>query len=512
MKALAWGAGATLALGFGLAAAPAEAQAMECGALAELRLGDVNLLSATEVTDREDLPPFCSVVGYVRPAINFEIRLPLEGWNGGFYMTGCGGFCGQVLIDAGGFINAPTPGLKRGYAVATSDSGHWGTGSTDARWALENRLAEVDWGERGMRETAETAIAVIEAYYGAAPAPKIFQGCSTGGRQANMLAVKSPELFDGIINGAPALDYTGLVATWMASVVQANTAEDGAQIVTPYVVPLIRETVYSQCDGADGLEDGLISDPGACEIDWSGATCDAREAPCLSEAQVETLTAWYETGAVDSSGDKLYPATVPYGSEPFWGLWLTGFEGGGGKIVPVFNRNFMQFMAFPEDPGESYSAMDFDFDEDPARLALMGSIYNSDDPDLKAFAEAGGRMITWHGLADAIVPPGKTLHYYARVAEAAGGVETAQAFNRLFMIPGVDHCGLQKGPGIGQDGLDLITAMEDWLAGEAPETITTTRYDADGNAEWSRPVCAWPAEAVHDGEGDPASPESWSCE
>src|SRR6056297_2072064 len=110
--------------------------------------------------------------------------------------------------------------------VATSDSGHWGAGSTDARWALENRLAEVDWGERGMRETAETAIAVIEAHYGAAPAPKIFQGCSTGGRQANMLAVKSPELFDGIINGAPALDYTGLVATWMASVVQANTAED----------------------------------------------------------------------------------------------------------------------------------------------------------------------------------------------------------------------------------------------------------------------------------------------
>jgi feruloyl esterase len=121
-------------------------------------------------------------------------------------------------------------------------------------------------------------------------------------------------------------------------------------------------------------------------------------------------------------------------------------------------------------------------------------------------------MLTWHGLADAIVPPGKTVDYYEAVAEAAGGHESAKAFNRLFLIPGVDHCGILKGPGIAQDGLDLLTAMEAWLEGEAPETISTTRLDADGNAEWTRPVCAFPARATHDGEGDPNAPESWRCE
>ena len=496
-------------------AMPSAATAQQsCTALVDLRLNDVSFLSAAEVPEADGLPAHCSVLGFVRPAINFEIRLPLEGWNGGFYMAGCGGFCGQLLSDAPNFINAMNPGLRRGYAVATMDGGHWGAGSTDARWALDNRVAEVDWGDRAVRETARVAQAVIDAHYGAAPAPSIFQGCSTGGRQANMLAARDPELFDGIISGAPALDYTGLVATYMAAVVQQNTDADGNPIVTPDIVPFIQETVYAACDAVDGLADGLISDPLSCTVDWTQHACDAEAetAACLSEAQIATLQGWYETGAVNSAGERLYPATIPYGSEPFWWLWLTRNDAGAGGLVPLFNRNFLQFMAFPEDPGEGYSASDFDLDTDPARLALMASIYNADDPDLTAFRDAGGVMITWHGWADAIVPPGKTVDYHQQVADSMGGLDAVGDFSRLFMIPGMDHCGLLSGPGIDQNGVDLLSAMEAWLdTGEAPGQLLTTRTDADGAAVWARPVCAYPAEAVWSGQGDWRDPTTFSC-
>lgn len=464
-----------------------------CRALEHLRLNNVNLLSATTVAATDDLPAFCSVRGYVRPAINFEVRLPAD-WNGGFYMAGCGGFCGQLLSDAPGFINAMNYGLARGYAAATMDGGHWGTGSTDGRWAYHNRLAEVDWGDRAVRETARVALTLINSYYNQAPNPRIFAGCSTGGRQANMLAVRDPELFDGIINGAPALDYTGLVATFMAAVVQYNTDASGAQIITPAHLELVRNTVYGQCDAADGLEDGLISNPNGCSIDWSTVTCSAdAEGDCLSEAQVAVLAGWYETGAVNSAGQQLYPATIPYGSEPYWGLWLTGNPGGSGRLVPVFNSQFLQFMAFPDDPGETFSSLDFNFDEDPARLELMSSIYNADDPDLAAFAAAGGKMITWHGLADAIVPHGKTVHYYQQAANAAGGVATLREYNRLFLIPGMDHCGILPGPGITSAGFDPLTALETWLeTGQAPDTLTISRPADDTQTAWSRPICAYP--------------------
>lgn len=496
-----------------LAASPAALAAEEnaCRALADLRLANVNMHSAISVAATDDLPAHCSVRGKVRPAIEFEIRLPEE-WNGGFYMAGCGGFCGQLLSDAPGFVNAMNHGLRRGYAAATMDGGHWGASSFDGRWAYHDRVAEVDWGSRAVRETARTALSVIETFYGAPPAPRIFAGCSTGGRQAAMLALQDPDLFDGLLNGAPALDYTGLVATFMAAIVQANTAEDGSRIVTEADIPLIREHVTATCDAADGLEDGLVSDPDACTVDWTAIACAEGESEgCLSPEKIDVVRAWTERGAQDSAGRSLYPATIPLGSEPFWGLWLTGFQAGGGGLVPLFNQNFLAFMAFREDPGEGFTALDFDFDRDPPRLDFMAAIYNADTPDLGAFAARGGKMITWHGLADAIVPHGKTVDWMERLRETHGA--DLDGVNRLFLVPGMDHCGIQPGPGITQAGFDPLTALERWLeTGEAPQTLEIARSDAAGEIEWARPVCAWPARAVHDGSGDPRDPASFACE
>ena len=201
-----------------------------------MKIDDVNLLSATSVSSSGELPSYCRVLGYVRRAINFEIRLPpVENWNGKFYMVGCGIFCGKLDSDALGFPNAINYGLKRKYAVATMDIGHWGASTIDGRWAYNNRSAEEDWGYRAVTETARAAKAVIRAYYEKPQEQEwhlrsYFAGCSTGGRMAAMEAQRFPDDFDGIISGAPALNYTGLVATSFAWLVQANTGPDGNAI------------------------------------------------------------------------------------------------------------------------------------------------------------------------------------------------------------------------------------------------------------------------------------------
>ena len=493
--------------------AAATAQTGPCDRLAGLKIEDVNLLSATEVAAADGLPAYCRVLGYVRPAVNFEVRMPAGGWNGKFYMAGCGGFCGRLDSDRAGFANAANYGLKRNYAVASTDAGHWGQSVLDGRWAHDNRQAEVDWGHRAVHVTAATAKQLIAAYYGRPQAKSYFAGCSTGGRQANMAASRYPEDFDGIISGAPALDYPGLVGTLFAWLVQANTGPDGKDILSPAEVGLVREAVYAACDAKDGLEDGLISDPRACDFDPAALQCKAGQAAetCLGEAEVATLRKWY-AGPTDSAGRQLYPGGIPRGSEPYWWLWLTGDGKGGGRLIPGFNRDFLAFMAFRDDPGEGFTAHDFDFDADPAKLAFMQAIYNSDTPDLDRFRERGGRMIMFHGWADAIVTPFKTVEYYEAVEQRVGNRAATQNFLRLFMVPGMDHCGLLKGPGIDQNGFDPLTALENWVEkGTAPDTLASRQTDKDGRVVWARPLCPWPKTARHDGVGVASLGSSFAC-
>ena len=305
---------------------------------------------------------------------------------------------------------------------------------------------------------------MIDAFYGAPSSQAIFQGCSTGGRMAHVAAQRYPEMFDGIISGAPAMDYTGLVGTAMSWTLQANTAEDGSQILGPDEAAKIGAAVMQQCDGADGTEDGVIEDPRACEVDYSGLG--------LSNQQLDTLAKWRE-GPRNAAGEQLYPGGIPEGSEPFWWLWLTGNAEGAGKLVSGFAGGFTRHMAFADDPGTDYSPLSFDFETDPARMATAASVYNGDNSDLSAFRAAGGKMIVYHGWADSIVTPYKTVEWYDQAAELAGG-ETALNENvKLFMVPGLDHCGILPGPnGVNWSSLDPMTPLEAWMnEGTAPSSI-----------------------------------------
>lgn len=456
----------------------AGAQAKDAAACQALRNAVIDaafVTTARVVPAAEDVPAYCEARAIALPAIQIEVRLPVDGWNGKLYQTGCGGLCGVLGRDerGTGFVNNMVPGLKRGYATATSDTGHAGTSIVDASWADRNPPAERDWGWRSIGETNRVAQALIDAFYGDAPERAYFQGCSTGGRMANKAALQYPEMFDGIISGAPAMDYTGLVATKFAWLVQANTDADGNQILKPGKEQLIGDEVMKQCDAADGTEDGLIGDPRRCDVDLSTLKCGAEGAgdQCLTEAELGVVGKWRQ-GPRNTAGEQLYPGGIPEGSEPFWSLWLTGKPEGGKGLTALLAGPFGAYMAFAEDrPG--YSPMDFDFESDPAKLAPMAEVYNADKPDLKAFTDAGGRMIVWHGWADAIVTPYKTVDWYEKLAAASGGEEALAEHVRLFMIPGMDHCGIQPGPGgIDQSRLDLLTALEDWVEnGTAPETV-----------------------------------------
>ena len=466
----------------------------KCEILEDLKIKDTHILSASVVTNDSDLPKYCRVTGYVLPAINFEIRLPLEQWNGKFYMTGCGGFCGRVGSDYKSFTNGMNYGLYRNYAVSTMDAGHWGTGLTDGRWAMNNRGAEIDWAYRAVHETARISKLVIEAFYGREPEKSYFSGCSTGGRMAVMEALRYPEDFDGIISGAPTLDESGKSAIFFPWIVRANIGPDGKNIISPNDLELIIDAVYQTCDGIDGLKDGLISDPSACNFDPESLICNEDENKgCLTVEQVETLKAWYG-GPKNSAGDQLYPGGLPMGSEPFWGVVTSNTGESSNLFIARLSTDFLRYMAFQQDPGDSYNITDFDFDFDPQRLEYMADIYNSDNPDLEAFRASNGKLLMYHGWVDALVTPWKSIEYYKEVEQRFGGREKTHDFFRLFMIPGMNHCNFGKVPEITAGAkIDPLTALEKWVEeGDAPESLMMTKFDPEGNAIWERPVYPYP--------------------
>lgn len=450
---------------------------------------DFELLLELEVNDVEEtaeLPAFTQVKGTLFPSIRFELRLPSEyEWNRKFYMAGCGGFCGGVdIFPVGQFTNNLNWGLLRGYASVTMDSGHdnEGNGRTYADWALDNRAGEVDWGFRSVHETARVSKALICAFYRERPKYSYFAGCSTGGRMAVVEAVRFPKDFDGVISGAPALNYTGLVATWMSWAVQAV----GDNVFTAADQAAIEQAVLDQCDGLDGAADGLISDPRLCpEIDFSGVFPPG-------DPKLDALEKLYEQRPTNSAGDILYDGVLPYGSEIYWPIWLPGAEATvlnpfvRNLIVP-FNDGFIKYMAFEvDDP--TFTAIDFNFDTDPERLDFMGRIYSA-TTDLDAYKKGGGKILMYHGWADTIVPPIYTQHYYDQVAAAMGGVKRIQRFFRLFMIPGMDHCSTAQdlervgfGTSIGLDDFDALTALEMWVErGQAPDSLEASGWTRDGS-------------------------------
>jgi len=448
-------------------------------------------------------PALCRVQGYVAPTVRFEILLPVGGWNGKFLLSTCDGFCG-ALND-----RYCVPAFLRGYATATTDGGHTGNPGFDGVWANGNPQGKIDFGYRANHVVAIASKAIVAAYYGKAPALSYLTGCSKGGSAGVMAAMRYPADFDGIIAGAPVLDYQRKVAIHFPWVANAVTDARDRVILGAEKVPAIQAAVMATCDGVDGLKDGLISAPEKCRFDPAGIACSAgREGKdCLTPREVAALRKLYAR-PVNSRGEVVYPASTPYGSEGRWPGWVLPLNGDVRTLSYQGAEQYLRYMALEPSPGPAYDFRDFSLDTDLDRLATMSPVYDALGTDLRAFKARGGKIILWHGMADAAISAEMTAQYYDRLVEVMGGRIATGEFARLFLLPGIFHCGLSA---TGGNGWDALSALENWREGRAAPRSILLSYDLDGDGDYDRvrPVYAYPHRAEYDGKGDIDRPESF---
>ncbi|MFI5913310.1 tannase/feruloyl esterase family alpha/beta hydrolase [Dactylosporangium sp. NPDC051541] len=438
----------------------------------------------------------CEVKGIAAPQIQFDVLLPTTTWRQRYLQTGCGAFCGSLDFFADA-ADGCVP-LDRGdFVVATNNEGHVGVSGFDATFGTDPQL-RVDFGYRADHVVALVVKRLITLYYGQGPRYSYFDGCSQGGHQGLTEAQRYPHDFDGIVAGAPASLLTSLIvwsAGWHAT---ANTDARGRPILTAAKLPALHAAVLRECDARDGLADGQIDDPRACSFDPRVLRCPAGSdsAGCLTDAQVDAVRKLYD-GPRDERGRRMYPGGEPVGSEANWARWVTPTAAGDPAVAAGNATNALRYLAFPA-PRPSMTLGDLHYDSATfAEVNQQAGIYDATDPDLTAFRAAGGKLLLWHGWADQAISPYGTIAYYHALTERMGGPAATQRFARLFMLPGVAHCGAGQGP----DAFDALTPALAWVEqGVAPDRLVAAKRQ-DDTVVRTRPVYPYPTVARYDGSG-----------
>ncbi|MFN2546076.1 MAG: tannase/feruloyl esterase family alpha/beta hydrolase [Myxococcales bacterium] len=472
------------------------------------------MTSAVQVAATSTVPTYCLVEAHARPTSDSDIKilvgLPTAGnWNGKFLQSGNGGFAGSVA--------PPTGSVQLGYVGAATDDGHTASGF-DASWALGHPEKVVDFGYRALKETTDTAKALIAAFYGASPRLSYFSGCSDGGREALQEAQRYPGDWDGIVVGAPANfwthHFTGFVFNQQ---VIANTPISGAKL------PAIQAAALAQCDESDGVVDGVVENPGSCRFDPGRMLCTGAENDsCLTQAQVSAVRAIMNGPHDPRTGGLIYPGYVfnAVNDPNFLGLgaWIFNGAPAFGLSTPVqfvFGDQFFSYMVFGN-PSWNFATLNFMTDVDLADAKTAG-ILNSTNRDLSAIESRGAKMIMYHGWEDGAISPFNSINYYESVvatqgeAEGRAALQRTQDFFRLFMVPGMLHCGAGPGP----NSFDTLTALANWVErGQAPDRIVATKYVNDNPASGTvrtRPLCPFPQVAVYKGHGSTNVASNFDC-
>jgi feruloyl esterase len=487
------------------------------------------LISATDTQ-----PEYCEVYGLIASQIQFKVWLPSENWNERYLQVGCGGYCGSLDPSEQCYT-----GLAQNSAVAFDNSGHISggmMGGGDALWGYDNMGLREDFGYRSEHVTALVAKAIVAEFYGKEPTYSYYFGCSNGGRQALQEAQRWPEDFDGIVAGAPAAIQAPLNGEYQPWNGMANIAADGSFILEQAQFQLLNEAALANCDSADGLEDGQITDPRRCDFDPGVLLCKAGQAPTaagsdalpslagdlpisgtapltmpelaggalpLTQTEGMTVTAGVtDTAAAGLSpfaqeiatavcltetqieaARKLYGGPVTAEGEALYpGRQAVGSElawpGWMTGMASGIGSGYLKYLAFAESPEPSFTVNDWVFDvEGFDSLREMGEVYNATNPDLSAFAGRGGKLILYHGWADPAISPFGTLAYYQAVVDTVGDINETQEFARLFMVPGMFHCSGGNAP----SSFDMLGPIQDWVEhGVSPEQIIATQYAGSG--------------------------------
>ncbi len=502
-----------------------------CGQLTKLNLTKATVVSAEDTAAGQFLPPgiqadtpeaatykklprFCRVVVKATPSadsgIAIEVWLPVTNWNRKLRGQGNGGFAGS--LDYRGLAHS----VGLGYASVATDAGHKGE-ATDSSWALGHPEKIIDFGYRAVHEMTGVAKTVVETYYGQAEKRAYFDACSDGGREALMEAQRFPEDYDGILAGAPANDWTEMLAGGLQ--VEKSVLANRANFIPPDKLPMITSAVLKSCNA----NDDFLNNPPECHFDPGILLCaQTRTGSCLSAAQVQTLKSIYR-GGLDSSGRQIFPGLMPSSEagDGGWQDWVTGKEFGKSDGI-AYTRGFFQNMVY-EDPNWDLRAANVDSALQRSQEKLA-PILNATDPDLGRFKARGGKLILYHGWIDPAISPLNTVRYYNEVASKMGGQATEQ-FVRLYMVPGMQHCAGGPGPFIfGQLGIgkahdsahNAAVALERWVENsQAPREIIATKLRDDSDSSkgilMTRPLCPYPQIAQYAGSGDLSSAGSYKC-
>ena len=436
------------------------------------------------------LPAFCRVALTITPSsdsdIKSEVWLPLSGWNGKFLQVGNGAWGGSIQYAA------LSDSLRRGYAAASTDTGHSGP---SASFVIGHPEKLIDFGYRSVHETAVQGKATVSALYGTAPRFSYFNGCSGGGRQAFMEAQRFPEDFDGIVAGAPGFNRTD--GAFQSLGAMQATHRDPESFIPASKYPMLHQAALDACDAGDGLEDGLITDPRRCQFDPGVTACTGADGPsCLTPAQVVAARRIYAPVIDPKTGAEVFAGLEP-GSELHWAAIS------GERPHQMYN-DLARFVVF-EDPNWDFRTLDIGEHLERARQADNG-ILAATSTDLKPFVARGGKLLMYHGWEDQNISPRMTVGYYAGVLDAMGKDQVDNAV-RLFMVPGMGHCRGGDGP----SSFDMLAALEQWREqGEAPAQILASKV-TDGRVTRTRPLCPYPQVARYKGTGSIDRAENFAC-
>ena len=493
-----------MALAFGASSAGAAS----CEGLASLSLSNTTITSARKVAAGEFTPPgpnssaigeaspyrklpaFCRVAATLRPSsdsdIKIEVWLPISGWNGKLQSVGNGGWAG--------FISYPAlaRGVADGYASASTDTGH--TGNTGS-FALGHPEKFVDFGFRSVHEMTVVAKAIIAAYYGNGPRLSYWNGCSTGGRQGLTEAQRYPAEYNAIIAGAPANNRMHIYvwSLWIAQAVHQGESS----YIPPNKYAMIHKAVVEACDALDGIKDGLISDPRRCRFDPEALLCQSVDGPsCLTSEQVEVARKIYSPAKNPRTGQEIYPGLEP-GSE-------LGWANHAGPEPLSYATDGFKYVVF-QNPDWDFRTLNLDSD-----VALADKVDNGTtsavDSNLKEFFGHGGKLLMYQGWSDPQVSPGNTINYYMSVLKATGATAIADSI-RLFMFPGMGHCGGGDGP----NTFDAMGSLAQWFEeGQVPNQIVAS-HSTNGVVDRTRPICAYPKVAAYTGAGSIDDAANFVC-
>lgn len=477
--------------------APAATAATTCEGLAALDLPETIALTAELDVDgsaagQTGLPAFCRVALTVQPQVNIEVWLPTDTYNARFQAVGGGGYAGSISFGA------MAGALREGYATASTDTGHTGFSGAFALnpdGTLNWQLIE-DFASRSLFEMTEKSHALIDAFYGAPADYAYWNGCSTGGRQGMMLAQRLPDGYDGILAGAPAIHWDRFhpAQLWPQLV---RLEEVGGAIPT-CKYDAVTAIAVEACDGLDGVLDGILDDPRRCDFDpRTLAGTEVGACGVLTAAEAEAIARMWD-GPRDVDGERLWYG-IPIGT-PMAAL--------AGPFPFFVGLQHGQFWV-NQDPTWDWQTLTYENYADyfNTSVAKFNEVIGTDDPDLSAFRDSGGKVLMWHGWSDPLIFPQGTIDYWDAVVDTFHSTTQVQEFARLFMAPGVGHCGGGAGP----SQFDMFGALVRWVEdGDAPDRITASRVEG-GVTVRTRPLCTYPYVARYDGSGDPDAESSFDC-